>query len=220
MTTLNKPYTTVNKVKKECQIALSESNNDDWLKEVTNDASRFIEEYVGRDFWYHDHSSTALTIKSKWVVGSKIFIPWPIVTLTEISIDGVALDADDYAFETQDIKKGGSIIYRSGDVYWTADLDTLNSSGIDQSSLPPSHNPADMLIEALGTFGYTITSATEPPTDVPAGISRAATLVAAAMSGLNRKQFTPLDGSPIEFTEYRIPPEAKKLLDQYKVLVL
>lgn len=242
MATLDRPYTTLERLKRELQVAESENNNDQWFQLCINDASRMTEEMTNRDFLFHDHATTPLEAKTHWVFGDIIYLPFPIVTLTEIKINDVAISADTFKFELADIKKGSSKIFRTAGLFWSSHGFPTEGDGISDKFQdtpvharerligidpgPLHHDITNVTIELTGTFGYilALTDPLEnPPTDLPFGIIRMTTLIAAAMSGENRKQFNPLDSggaAPIEFTEYRIPPQAIKIAQSYKQLIL
>ena len=238
---LSKPYTSVNRVKRECHIKQSESNNDNWLKQCVNDASRLAEEMTHREFWYYNHATTALTVKTGWVVSDTVYLPWPIITLTEVAIDDVALDTDDYTYENDALDKGSSRIFRAYGTHWAGYAWVEEGDGIsskyegNEPSVardrlfgvnpgPTSYDPTQVTFTLKGTFGYALATNNPEqvaPVGLPFSLVRACTLIAAAMSGLNRKQVMPADGgAAIEVTEYRIPKEAKDLLMGFKRAVV
>jgi len=217
----------------------SETGYDEWFKDCINDASRMVEEMCKRDFWYHDHSSTLLLAKTLWIVGDIIFLPWPVKTLTEIQMDDVAIAADDWTYENNDVIRGGAKIFHTGGISWAGynvieEGDTISNKyrsieGMAEQKLfgvhkgPTTIDPTLRTIKLKGTFGYTLANPTDTdtmPTDLPGGVMRACTLIAAAMTGMNRKEVQGLEGGIESFTEYRIPKEAKDLLKGYTRLVL
>jgi len=237
---LYKPYTTVALVQQECKN--DESDLTAVYESAINSASRIAEDYCNRDWWYHDHASSALTVDPRWVVQDRIYLPWPVKTLTEVTVAGTALDTDHYGYLNPATGRGAAYIYRCDG--------TFASSGVAElSSLPNranyplgladglyeyeyihgkfpqgvTNNPCYSPITITGTFGYTLadTSATNVmPTDHPEAVKRAVTLLAAVLSGENRKTVVMPDGDIDEVNSYRIPPEVKLLLKKHKRHIL
>lgn len=159
-------------------------------EQCINRASRAAELFCGRDWTYHNHASSALTVKQRWIILKSIYLPWPIKTLTAITIDGVTEDTDDWRFEV-----GGKEVERVG-------------------AWPEWPFDNQDFIQLTGTFGYTHPDLTEPPTDTafPEAIRRAVTLIAAAWTGDYRKEVMGLEGGKESMLVTDIPKEAKRLL--------
>jgi hypothetical protein len=228
------PYTTLTAVQRETKN--SESANDDWYKECINDASRLVEEMLRRDFRYHDHISSSLTCKTVWIAGRELFLPWPIISLTEIAVNGDALDAADYKWENLNNGKGGAVITRAGARSWDGEALPFEISGCaneqeyqsffgeaDYAPTKAYPDPALYTVTLKGTFGYALAAeddTTQSPTNIPATVKRATTLIAAALSGLNRKEVVGLDGDKIGLMDSRIPKEAWDLIKGLKISVV
>tara|TARA_R110000803_G_scaffold39351_2_gene84941 strand:- start:79 stop:675 length:597 start_codon:yes stop_codon:yes gene_type:complete len=192
---LIKPYCTLLQLQKE----IRNTDADDeptvlaWHEDCINRASRYVDEYCRRDFWFHDYTTTALSLQKSQLQGNKIFMDWKIISVTELAIDGTAIQTDDYRADAGEIE----IVY-IGDVPFIA---------YEENS-----------VTVKGTFGYTITATTAPPDDVtfPESIRRATMLIAAAFSGDNRKEVVGLDGQKVSILDTRIPREAQTLMRRFQ----
>jgi len=196
---LNKPYCTLLQLQKELKNtdADEEDTIKDWHHDCINRASRLIDEYCQRDFWYHDRTSGGdgvLEVPKQYVKRRHIFLPWPIITINTITLDDTAWDAEDFRANV-----GESRI-----TYYT-DISFVDFEDNDWLTID-------------GTFGYTIADTTQPPTDAtfPEAIRRACIHIAAALTGDMRKEVQALDGSKVSLLDTRIPPEAAKLLKRFK----
>lgn len=192
-TELERPYCSLADVQRETVNSLPE--NDDKYKQCINLASRWVDEFCHRDFWFHDHSENAYKVPRKFVLGDEIFLPFPIVTLTALTVDGKAWDVED-------------------DIYW--DGKTISSEDGDFGNYPCRET-----IRLTGTFGYPLVQSgyddpqqTPPPT-IPSSVKHATAKVAAAISGEKHIEQVGLDGTRIELLDMRIPPEAKALLKRF-----
>ena len=192
MATLNKPYCTLAQLQEK--LGNDSSDEDEWFQECINRASRWIDEHCHRDFWFHDHSSTLLTVERRWVTADSIFLPWPVITLTAITVDDNAEVLDqDWRFEV-----GRKEIVYAG-TKW------------------PEHKIEDWIV-LTGTFGYSITGLTAPPDDAafPAGITHECIKIAAAISGKYRKEFVDLAGVKHSLLDDKIPKDVKMNLGRYR----
>lgn len=196
---LERPYCIVSDVSSETQ---NSDAPDSVYEGAINLASRFIDEYCQTDFWFHDYSSTVLEVPRSWVIGERVTLPWPIITLTGLwvysdreigAVDDDKFDFDEYYFEV-----GKSKIETEGGVF-----------GV---------HPFKLNMELEGTFGYPIVDNETPPATLPQSIRRACTLIAANLSGENNKQVVGLDGVVSDMLDTRIPDEAKMLLKRYRLV--
>lgn len=188
---LKYPYCTLLSVQEETRNSVS-SNEDKMIKAI-NLASRQIDSFCRRDFLFHDHASDLYQVKTNQVIGNKIYLPWPVLTLTEVVVGGGALDPDSYFFEN-------------------GEATAMIMFDRDLPSIRPSRR-----IQFRGTFGYPFSvenPETNPP-EIPEAVSRAATLIASAWSGENRKDQVGLDGSKVSILDNTIPAEAKTLLQKF-----
>lgn len=192
---LSNPYCTLGQLQKEIKNTDADSDADvlAWHQDCINRASRFVDDYTHRDFLFHDYSATALPVEPRWILGNEIWFPWPIKTLTELTVDTVAQSTDDYTFKAgkrklvnvEDLPK---VEYQSG---W---------------------------VSVKGTFGYgTGADTTAPPVDAgfPHAITRATVLIAAAFSADNRKEVAALDGTRTSLLDTNISNEAYHLLNRW-----
>jgi len=212
------PYTTLAKVQAETKN--DDNKNRNWFAECIMDASRVIDEYTCRDF--HPYTGTEaepLLVQSTWISRNRIFLPFPIVNLAVVKFENEVIASEEWVWENAgQLDKGGSSIYRKGGIFWSGNTEF------------PCFGPDFGVISLQGEFGYGepeggIPAANEdlyltlpqPPAKIPARITRAATLIAASFSGLNRKEVIDFEGNKEGFNEYRIPKEAEKLLKPYKL---
>jgi len=182
------PYCTIDELKHELKLPVADVSKDSELEEAINNASRWIDDRMGRDFFYHDYSSTPLVLDEfDAVYDGEIFPKFrPIIEITALSQAGVAyVDGTDYVWKAADAHKPDRIIRLGG--------------GLWAPSRP------DHLISINGKFGYVQASSAAIPTGLPGRIAHAARLVAAAFSGHNRKEIVGLDGQRTEVFTKDIP---------------
>lgn len=194
---LSKPYCTVADVK---SYTGDSELGTGTCEEAINYASRFVEQHCRRSFWYQDHSSTAYTVDYRDITPDIIYLPWPIITLTEVKQEDSTLETDAYTGMSDGrirLRKNSSSIWRVlryNKYIFNSELD----------------------ITIKGTFGYTVSGTTAPPTDVdfPASVRRATVLIASAFTNENEESSIFGDGTPIPVKD--VPEEAFKLLKEYR----
>lgn len=220
MSDLLRPYCTLADVQNF--IGNSQSDITSLLQDSINQASRMVEDMCGRWFWFLDYSSTAYTVPRPRVVGNIILLPFEVLTLTEVAIDGVVQASDTY-----DYRAGERTIVR---VYGSGVSSSYDSS-TSQAETPVAIDWLDGqltgTITVKGTFGYALETTgsgegatpviTVPPPLLPYQIRRATMQIAAAISGQWRKERVSLDGQRDSILETRIPTEVDGLLKKYKV---
>ena len=73
-------------------------NNDiasDVIEKSINMASRYVDEYTGRLFHYYDHTSTGYKVPNQdFIGGSHIYLPFPVISINEITVEGTAVEPD------------------------------------------------------------------------------------------------------------------------------
>lgn len=219
-TTLYKPYCTLRQVQKETRN--KDAATDDWYRECINAASRSLESFCLRDFWFHDHSSSLLTVKQAWVVEDRIYLPWPVITFTQAVEAGTAVASDQVIAEV-----GSRVILKNG--FWKFyDKFPVQTQPVINEEFPDSPDTLNRgafgeRITLQGTFGYVLESVDpeeKPPVDLPADLSRACTLVAAAYTMMNQRELVGIEGDRQSMLDSRIPKEARTLLCKYKTLFL
>ena len=192
--TLLNPYCTEDEVRRELKNTDAAIADD--IKAAINAASRWIDDYLKRDFFKHDHISSPLILDEYDGVefGREIFLPYkPVLTLTAVTLAGVALvNGTDYAVKEYKL---------------------VNLNGDWKLSRP------DRLLSLTGTFGYAQAATTDVPTGLPAKVNLAAILVAAALSGHNRKESIALDGSKVEVNDRAIPKLVFEMLGKRRPLL-
>jgi len=193
------PYCTVAELKHELKLKAADDAKADELAEAINLASRWIDEYVGRDFFKHDYSTTALQVDEHdgMVFGAEVFLPVrPLVSVSEVKVGETVLTADvDFV-----AKLTSGILVRLG-AEW----------GISRPSA---------VLSVKCVAGYAQAATTDVPTGLPGHINLCARLVAAALSGYDRHEVVGLDGMKSDFVNRSIPATVFKILGrQGKVLV-
>lgn len=192
--TLHYPYTTLDEVQAECK------NSDigiaaDRMKTAINLASRYIDAHCRMDLRPRDHESEPLVVLPGWVTGETIYLPYPVRSISEIAIGGMAYTG---AYE----------VWRS---QWFFEVQRIGDW--------PQPRPGRR-IEIKGLFGLEWESEDEPSDGIPGDIRRAATQIAAAWSGYMMREQVSFDGSRVQLLDSRIPSEAKALLERFKFLFL
>lgn len=160
-------------------------------------ASRLVDTYKGRDYYFHDHATTAFTLDGgSGVFDDRAWLPYkPVITLGEVTLAGTVLVLN------TDFYLDGSVLVRMNGSPW----------GLSRPSA---------LLTVKGTFGYTQASSGDVPTGLPANISRGTCLIAAALSGHLRVQTVGLDGEPVAVTDRSIPKSVWDLLGKRNQLYL
>ena len=200
---LKNPYCTLADVQTE--TANNSHEDADQFRSEINAASRFIDGYCGRDFLLHNHTITPLVAGKNWIAGNVLFLPFPVISLTKITVDGFELPSADYIFENgtprstaQVIKSGQWIRKRQG----------------SQFALPPK-------IELTGMFGY-VPAATDSDIspDLPQEIVTACRVLAAIRSGKVKREFTTPDGNRQVATVRNLPPDITASLNRFRQPVI
>lgn len=185
---LENPYTTVDAVKAEIRNSSADQTT---IEDAINAASRWVDEYLKRTFYQRDHSSDALVFKvlDRVDIEREVFLPhYPIIELTEVKLgDDVLVEDDDFTVDLVN----GILLHLSGN--WNIQT-------------PDRH------LSIKGKFGYAQAATTDVPTGIPVHVSLSAKLVAAALSGLNRREIGQLEGGPISVDDRDIPPEVFRML--------
>ena len=194
---LSKPYCTVADVQSYTgDSSISTSTCEDAI----NNASRFVEQHCRRSFWYQDYTSSHFTIDYRDITPEMIFLPWPIITLTEVKQEDSVLETDAYT----GMSDGRIRLRKNSSSYWQS---------IRRNKYQFN---AELDIKIKGTFGYAISGVTAPPTDAdfPASVRRATIIIASAFTDENEEAAIFGQGNPIPIKD--IPEEAHKLLKEYR----
>ena len=224
--TLDRPYCTLAEVQAELRNA--ETDQEDAIKTAINQASRLVDDRCNTDFLQHDHSSTPLDVQPWMVQGDRIFLPWPIIEITEIkeTVSGTVYDASNYKvmFGTLDNLAGGKVTGNGEIIMLASAVSTLAASqGAQADEKPLWPVPGTGVFIAIkGKFGYAPQGGgtpdwTAPPPTIPAAIRRATVMIAAALSGLNMRRTIDNQGSRSEFFSTNIPKEVEPLLTRWKI---
>ena len=194
---LSKPYCTVADVQSYTgDSSISTSTCEDAI----NYASRFVEQHCRRSFWFQDYTSTQFTVDYRDITPEMIFLPWPIITLTEVMQEESVLETDAYT----GMSDGRIRLRKNSKSYWQS---------IRRNKYLFN---AELDIKIKGTFGYAISAVTAPPTDAdfPASVRRATIIIASAFTDENEEAAIFGQGNPIPIKD--IPEEAYKLLKEYR----
>lgn len=202
MVTLEKPYCTLLDVQSETKNSGTE--NDDLYLSCINAASRYIDTYCRRDFWFHDYTTTAYRVPRGRVIGNGVTLPFSIIDLTEVRYvaDATVTPSSDHTLS--------EIEY-----YFEEGRSTISISSTVQINYP-----FDGRMEVYGSFGYNLSVdddgdpiVTQPPYDMPAAVRRAATIIAAAWSNERRVEQVALDGSRASLLDNSVNKEVFSLLE-------
>lgn len=197
-----------------------DTNLENWFKDCINAASRAVDEFTQKDFKIHDHASTALSVLRRWVIGNTIWLPWPIVTLTEVKENNIVVDPAWYYYEV-----GRQSIARITNSLPVAlgmpVVGEFSSDGDTIGAGPRWTTPGGVFtLTVKGTFGYTATTTADVPPTLPPTVRRATTLIAAAWTMWNRKEVVGMEGSRQSILDSRLPKEALLLLEKHRMLIL
>ena len=192
---LSKPYCTVGDVR---SYTSDRDIPTSVAEEAINYASRYVDQFCNRSFWYHDHTSSSLLVDYRDITPHMIYLPFPIITLTEVKQEDTILEPDAYT----GYDDGRIRLRRNRSSIWKI----LRDDGYIFDS--------DLDITVKGTFGYAVSSNTEVPTDTnfPVAVRRATAIIASAFTDENEESPLFGDGNPIPVKD--IPEEAKRLLKE------
>lgn len=201
------PYCTL--LQLQDKLRNGDASNDTKFIEAINQASRFIDGWMGRDYYYHDYSSTPLELYFEDVpmdtTTREIFLPYcPVINITEVSHNGTTFNTTDhYRIVNDAVIKffAGQFPFASRRIYRDVDNNVI-------SGKYAYDNP----VEVTGTFGYYQSSNADVPTGIPLEITRAAIEVAAVYSGEYLKQTLFVSGDVDEVHVTKISDTALKIL--------
>lgn len=196
--TLVNPYCSVAQVKEVLKRASADTANEDAIGQSITYASRWIDAYMGRDYFEHDHTVTGITFdEDSDIEGDKLYLPYrPIQSIASVVAAGVTLvSGTDYVT----VSKPNGVEY-------------IRNLGGDWAPYQPNG-----LIVVKGTFGYDQASSAAVPTGLPGHINWAATEIAAAFSGHNRKEVAGLDGQVMAINNNSIPKSVFDVLGHKSV---
>lgn len=198
------PYCSVAAVRSELRNNATAGQSgyiaDSLIEDAINAASRFIDEYKGRDYLYHNHSSTVLKLgpHSNAIFGTTLFLPYrPCITLTVVEVQGETwVEGTDFIIHD----------------------DRERLICVNRESWPVEQGP-DYWTHLTGTFGYVQANSAAIPTGLPDRIAKAAVLIAANLTGYAQKDVRGLDGNKVTILDKSIPKEALMLLGNRPLMV-
>lgn len=203
-TTLLKPYVTVDNVKNNCGIDLSDTQHDDYIKAKINAASRLVDELTGR--FYYEKTFTDIYIngiyggsEGWWIANAKgssglIFTPQnaPIISVTSIIEDDIALT-------------------ENTDYY----IDQLN--GMIQRVGGASWNKHPRTIKITCVLGYDSDDTATPSADIPGDIIQHSLQIASNLCGEYKKSVRSfVSGSVEEMELFGVPKDSEKYLKKFR----
>ena len=159
------------------------------LEPAIHAASRWVDRYKGRDFVYHNHSSSPLVLRgSDRDVGERVVLPAlaPIITLTKVEVNDEEWIAGTDFYQEEDFA------LHAINRYWP--------------------QTADGTVKLTGTFGYPERAGNAGVFDAPSNIARATIMMAAAISGHMRKDVLGLDGNIQSIADRDVPKPVRDLL--------
>jgi len=190
-------------------VQLHIKNNDiapSLVENSISEASRYVEEYTGRFFHKYDYTTDGYQVPAlDFIEGKHIYLPFPVISVTELFIDGNLITSDVYDFPQKPVKYNHRSVIEIT-VEKTSDF-------LGQVSQIKTSNAL-----VKGIFGFTATSSVDIPDDIqfPSGIRRATTLIASTFTENNRKEQVTLDGSRTSLATFTIPDEAHSILNMHK----
>ena len=200
------PYCTVDEVR--AKLRNREAAAEGEILTAIGSASRFVDDWLGRDFFFRDFSTTPFRVQNDHIFGDEIILPFlPIITLTSLTYAGVVQVLDTDYYLTQD-SRGRTNRIRS-------------LAGPFPESIPPIN-----LILVYGTFGFPQIGpsgtylATAIPKGMPEHYREATAEIAAAMTGRNQKEIIGTDGNKQTVTDTTIPKTALAILGARKPILI
>ena len=190
------PYCTLAALCQELKIDAPTSGNDpfDELQTAINNASRYIDQYKGRDYINHVYTAEAPLVIDQFsgdVFGDTLFFkPGPCREITSVT--------------------EGTTTLVSGTDFCLADEGmTLRRLGGDWHPFRP-----DNLLTIVCKLGFAQTATTDVPafSDKFLYIGHCARLIAAAISGHNKKEGVGLDGNKFDIITTSIPKTVFEML--------
>lgn len=190
---LLRPYCSVSDVRTFIE---NDNGDDDVFKSAINRASRHIEAVCDRNFWYNDYSSSAYSVRRYAVMPTAVYLPFEIITLTELTVDDEVLVEgveDDYYAE-----------------------EGVNSRVINGTFTYPFTGT----MRVKGTFGFALDTAdpdNNPPPGLYGDLHDAAIRIAAVFSGLWKKTVRGFDGGNETSLVQTVDASTMRVLSKYKV---
>ncbi len=200
------PYCSVDQVR--AKLRNRETIIETEILDAIGAASRFVDDWLNRDFGFHDFSITPFRVQRDHIFADELILPFrPILTLTAVSYGGVPYVLDTDYFLPVDNRGRVTTIQMI--------------AGVWPQSVPPLN-----LILVTGTFGYLQTDRTGAyspfaiPTGLPSNITEATAEIAVAMTGRNQKEIIGSDGVKQTITDTTIPKTALAILGARKPILI
>lgn len=205
------PYCTLADVQREARH--HDGSDAGIFIEAINQTSRWIEWFCKRDFLHHNHGTSPLRVDDVWIGENVIYLPWPVISLAEIRIDGVAVAASEYHIKTAMFSATSRIERNS---LWSP-----KPVSESETLLPKKTYRKSPVIELVGVFGFapaaTADSTEVPSPALPPDLRQACAVASAARSGKLRREVVGADGQRTSTTVYTIPKDAMAVLERYRI---
>jgi hypothetical protein len=151
--TLVNPYCTRAEVQAELKNTDSTQAVLDDIDLAINMASRWVDNYLHRDFFQHDHSSSALVLHqhSHQVIHDTVYLSGPVISLSEVKIGDNLLvqDTDFLVVNPQAWELGGARMIRTG---WSDQIGRLLAARDNDKGWNPWL--PDYALSIKGLIGY------------------------------------------------------------------
>ena len=207
---LYKPYCTIADVKAYVKHHVLDTAV---YRLAINLASRHVENLTGKDFWYRDET---YRVKADEITEQGIYLKWPVRELTSVSVNDSVQSSSSYFNVpiTEDPHGHPSFI---GNISMA-----LFNTAVPTDVIQANRQGFPKKVFVTGKFGYTVTDTTTMPTDdlFPAGVRRATTIIAGALTNNNRKEEIGLDGQRQSLLTTEFPSEVYTLLSKHKRLII
>ena len=208
---LENAYSTMEAVQRETGNSNPELVS--WFEDCVNLASRWIDDYCHCEFLPHSYpldgpSPVAYRVKRSEMVGGSIFLPWPIVNLSQVKTGIIILREDDYFWE-----EGSREILlptESLSAFQPTDQAVIGVADFGGFRGKPSKWDKNQPTTVNGEFGYA---------SVPSSVARACTQIASAWSHEKRRERMAMDGKRTSLLDENIPEDARILLRRFRRLV-
>jgi hypothetical protein len=206
MTVLYRPYTTLDKVKNHCGIALTKTTYDEEIKDAINIVSRLIDSFTGR-FYYEK------TYTDEYLNGTKDYQGWQII---DCDTGGLI-----YTPQLAPIISVTSLVESGTTLIENTDFFVDKASGIIEKS-SGDWNTEPRTIKISCAIGYDSVDTATPSDDIPGDIAMYAIELAARKSGYYKKTIKNyVSGAGESVDLFGVPKEIEKALrDLYPVGII
>lgn len=205
---LLRPYCTIADVK----AYIKNHTLDDAVYTLAiNLASRAIDKWCERDFWYREET---YCLQDDEITEEGLYLRWAIRELSSIRVNNELQSQDSYYFTTITSDPFGSNSFIKN-----LAMRLYNTTAQEESAVTQAKRIGfAKKVEVTGVFGYSIESENKMPIDeyFPSAVRRACSIIAGVFTNHNRREEVGVDGQRQSLLSTEIPDEVKKLLKKYK----